>query len=262
MLEVTFDQLQGWLAALLWPFTRITAFFAASPIWGHSSIPNQAKVALAAAISLVLAPVLPPLPEVPIISWASLGIMVEQVLIGTALGIVMLFTFAAVQAAGAFIGLKMGLAFATFFDPGSGTNMAVLSRLLNVFAILMFLAFNGHLIVLEILASSFETLPIGSGRLNPNGFDMLVRYSSVIFTSGMLLALPVVGALVTVSFALGILNRASPQLTVFSIGFPMSLVFGSALLMVMMTEIDTFLELVFSHALMKQQEVLDALVPL
>ena len=68
MLEVTFDQLQTWLATFLWPFTRITAFLAASPLWGHSSVPNEAKVGLAVAISIVIAPVIPPLPDVPILS--------------------------------------------------------------------------------------------------------------------------------------------------------------------------------------------------
>ncbi|NBC50102.1 MAG: flagellar biosynthetic protein FliR [Gammaproteobacteria bacterium] len=262
MLEVTFDQLQTWLATFLWPFTRITAFLAASPLWGHSSVPNEAKVGLAVAISIVIAPVMPPLPDVPILSWAGVWIIVEQVIIGLAMGMVMQFTFGVVQAAGVFIGLKMGLAFATFFDPGSGTNMVVLSRILLMITLLMFLAFNGHLIVLEILATSFQTLPIGLGGFNPGAFEMLARYSGVIFTTGTLLALPVVGPLITISLALGILNRSAPQLTVFSIGFPTQLIVGMFLLMVMMSDISTFLERLFTHALMKQQQLLDMLAPL
>ncbi|MAD21880.1 MAG: flagellar biosynthetic protein FliR, partial [Halomonas sp.] len=74
MVEVTFAQLQGWLVAFFWPFVRITAFMTATPLWGHSSIPNQAKVALAAVIAVVIAPVLPPMPSVPLMSWAGLGI--------------------------------------------------------------------------------------------------------------------------------------------------------------------------------------------
>ncbi|MCF7976981.1 MAG: flagellar biosynthetic protein FliR [Chromatiaceae bacterium] len=262
MIEVTFDQLQTWLAMFLWPFTRITAFFAASPLWGHSSVPNEAKVGLAALIAIVISPALPPLPPVPIMSWGGLGIIVEQIIIGVSIGMVMQFTFGIVQAAGAFIGLKMGLAFANFFDPGSGTNIAVLSRILFTIALIMFLALNGHLIVLEILATSFQTLPIGLGGFNPDAFELLARYSGVVFTSGMLLALPVVAPLVIVSIGLGILNRASPQLTVFSIGFPTSLIFGLVLLMVMMGHYGGFLERIFTHALSMQQRLLDTLAPL
>lgn len=262
MIEVTFDQLQGWLVAFLWPFTRITAFMAASPLWGHSSVPNRVKVGLAALVSVVIAPLLPPLPDVPVVSWAGVGILAEQMLIGVAMGLVMRVTFAAVQATGEFIGLQMGLAFATFFDPNSGTNMVVLSRILYMISLLMFLAFNGHLIVLEILATSFVTLPIGLGGFNPGAFEMLARYGSTIYVSGMLLALPLVGSLLVINLTLGILNRSAPQLTVFNIGFPTSLTVGLFLMMILMTDLGRFLQGLFSHALETQRQLLELLAPL
>lgn len=262
MVEVTFDQLQSWVLMFLWPFTRITAFMAASPLWGHSSVPNQVKVGLAALVAIVIAPLVPPLPEVPLVSWAGVGILVEQVLIGVAMGLVMRVTFAVVVATGEFIGLQMGLAFATFFDPNSGTNMVVLSRLLYMITLLMFLAFNGHLIVLEILATSFVTLPIGLGGFNAGAFEMLARYGGTIYTTGMLLALPVVGPLLIVNLALGILNRSAPQLTVFNIGFPASLFMGILLIMVLMSDIGSFLQRLFSQGLSTQQQFLDLLAPL
>ncbi len=183
----------------------------ATPLWGHSSIPNQAKVALAAVIAIVIAPILPPMPNVPLMSWAGLGIIIEQMLIGFAIGLVMHIVFAVVQAAGEFIGLQMGLAFASFFDLSSGTNIMVLSRILYMVTLLMFLAFNGHLMVLETLVMSFQTLPIGIGTLNPNAFELLARYAGTIFASGMLLALPLVASLLIISLSLGILNRSAPR---------------------------------------------------
>ncbi len=261
MVEVTFAQLQGWITAFLWPFVRITAFFAASPLWGHSSVPNQVKVGLAALVAVVIGPLVA-LPDVPLVSWAGFGIIVEQMLIGIAMGLVMHVTFAVVQATGEFIGLQMGLAFATFFDPGSGTNMAVLSRYLYMITLLMFLALNGHLIVLEILATSFTTLPIGLGGFNAGAFEMLARYGGTIFMSGMMLALPLVGSLLIINLSMGILNRSAPQLTVFNIGFPTSLTVGLALMMVLMTDIGRFLQGLFANGLGFMRELLDALAPL
>jgi flagellar biosynthetic protein FliR len=225
-------------------------------------VPNEAKVGLAAAVSFVIAPLLPPLPAIPILSWAGVWIVIEQVIIGLAMGMVMQFTFGVIQAAGVFIGLKMGLAFATFFDPDSGTNIVVLSRILLMITLLMFLAFDGHLIMLEILATSFQTLPIGLGGFNPGAFEMLARYSGVIFTTGTLLALPVIAPLIIINLTLGILNRSAPQLTIFSIGFPMQLLGGIFLLMILMPDLGGFLERLFTHALMKQQQLLDMLAPL
>ncbi|QFT86644.1 Flagellar biosynthetic protein FliR [Halomonas sp. THAF12] len=262
MVEITFAQLHGWLVAFLWPFCRITGLMLTSPIWGHSSIPRQAKIALAASLTVVMAPVLPPMPDLPLFSWAGLGIVIEQLLIGAAMGLVMRVTLVVIQATGEFIGLQMGLAFATFFDPSSGTNMMVLSRILYTITLLMFLAFNGHLMVLELLASSFETLPIGLGRYDPAAFEMLARYGGTIFSSGMLLALPLVAALLIINLGLGILNRSAPQLTVFNIGFPASLTVGVVLLMVLMTDLGRVLERLFGQGLAFLREFLEVLAPL
>lgn len=262
MVEVTFAQLQGWLVAFLWPFARITAFLAASPLWGHSSVPNQAKVGLAALVTIVIAPILPAMPDVAVMSWAGIGIMIEQILIGLAIGFVMHIIFAVVQAAGDFIGLQMGLAFASFFDTSSGTNIMVLSRILYMITLLMFLALNGHLMVLETLVMSFQTLPIGIGTFNPGAFDLLARYAGTIFATGMLLALPLVGSLLTINLALGILNRSAPQLTVFNIGFPTSLTVGLTLMMVLMTDIGRFLQRLFSQGLAFMQGLIETMAPL
>ncbi|QNU63519.1 flagellar biosynthetic protein FliR [Vreelandella titanicae] len=262
MVEVTFAQLQGWLVAFLWPFARITAFMAASPLWGHSSVPNQAKVGLAALIAIVIAPILPAMPDIAVMSWAGMGIMIEQILIGLAMGLVMHIMFAVVQAAGDFIGLQMGLAFASFFDASSGTNIMVLSRILYMITLLMFLAMNGHLMVLETLIMSFQTLPIGIGTFNPDAFILLSRYAGTIFASGMLLALPLVGSLLTINLALGILNRSAPQLTVFNIGFPTSLIVGLILMMVLMTDINRFLQRLFTQGLGFMQTLIETMAPL
>ncbi|TDO16781.1 MULTISPECIES: flagellar biosynthetic protein FliR [Halomonas] len=262
MVNITFDQLHGWLVAFLWPFARITALMLSAPLWGHSSIPRQTKLALGGTLAVVVAPILPPMPEVPIVSWAGLGILVEQLLIGAAIGLTVRVMLTVVQASGDFIGLQMGLAFATFFDPSSGTNMVVLSRILYMITLLMFLAFNGHLMVLEVLVTSFQTLPIGIGRFNPDAFIMLARYGGTIYTAGLLLALPLVASLLIVNLSLGILNRAAPQLTVFNIGFPTSLTVGLILLMVLMTDLGSFLERLFSQGLGFLQQLLETMAPL
>ncbi|MDN3524890.1 flagellar biosynthetic protein FliR [Halomonas sabkhae] len=262
MVEVTFAQLHGWLVAFLWPFARITGLMLSSPLWGHSGAPRQVKIAAAGALTVVIAPILPPMPDVAIVSWEGLGILAEQLLIGAAMGLVMRVTLAVVQATGEFIGLQMGLAFATFFDPSSGTNMMVLSRLLYMITLLMFLAFDVHLVVLEVLADSFRTLPIGMGRFDPAAFMMLARYGGTIFSSGMLLALPLVASLLIINLSLGILNRAAPQLTVFNIGFPASLTVGIILLMVLMTDLDRFLERLFDQGIGALRGLLEMLASL
>ena len=179
-------------------------------------------------------------------------------LIGIALGMVLRVTIAVVQAAGEFIGLQMGLAFATFFTPGVGNSM-VLSRIFQMITLLMFLALNGHLIALEILANSFQTLPVGGPRVDGSAGEVIARWGGEIFTSGVLMALPLIVSLLIINLTLGVLNRASPQLSIFSIGFPLTLLSGIVLLFFMVPELGGLFGQMFANGIDAMGAVLSAL---
>lgn len=260
MLEVSSAQLQAWVVLFLWPFARIIAFVMAAPLFGHSNVPGQVKVILAVVLSVLVSATLPPLPDVSLMSWAGLGILAEQVLIGLAMGFSMHIVFAVVMVAGEYIGLKMGLGFASFFSPDTGTQSMVLSRIFYMVSLLAFLAFNGHLYLIQILALSFTSLPIGlMGGLDAGAFNLMARFATIVFSSGLLLALPLVVSLLMINLAMGILNRSAPQFTIFSIGFPMALVTGLILLGVLMTDFGIFLELLFAQGLAFLQSFVEML---
>lgn len=241
VLQVTSGQLNGWVAAFFWPFVRILALISAAPMLGETVVPRNVKVALAMLLTLVVAPTLAPMPEVPLVSAMGLSLVVEQVLIGAAMGFVMRLVFALVQAAGEFIGLQMGLSFATFFDPTSGGSTQVMGRLLNLLALLIFMALDGHLSLISLLAGSFQSVPVAFTPLGAAGWWTLVSGGGQILTGGLLLSLPIVATLLAINLAMGILNRVSPQFSIFAVGFPMTLLAGLALMQVMMQYLVPFL---------------------
>ncbi|SAI02979.1 flagellar biosynthetic protein [Bordetella ansorpii] len=249
MISFTLEQLTGWIGMYLWPFIRMAALVGASPLFSESSIPTPTKIGVAFMLTVALAPALGPMPAVPLNSYAALWIVLQQILIGVSIGLVMRIVFAAVQTAGEFVGLQMSLSFASFFDPSVGANTAVLSRLFNLIAMLVFLSLDGHLLMLTALARSFEVLPVSVNGLDPNGWGVLLEWGNTIFTAGLLLALPLICSQLTVNLALGILNRASPQLTVFAIGFPIHLIGGLILLAVVLPHSGPFFEDQFQLAL-------------
>ena len=218
-----------------------------APLLSESSIPARVKVGLAVMLTLIAMPTLPPMPTLATASWSALWIMGQQILIGIALGITMRVIFAAVQTAGEFIGLQMGLAFASFFDPSTGSNTAVLARLLNTITLLVFVAMNGHLLMIAGLLHTFDVLPIQVGELDVNGWGVLLEWSREIVVSGLLLALPVMVVLLTINLSLGILNRTAQQLSVFAVGFPISLTVGLIILAVVLPQISPFLERFFQE---------------
>src|SRR5690625_3238417 len=136
MLTITAAQLHEWLSLFLWPFVRLTSFMLAAPLFGHHSIPRLVKLGLALAITLAIAPGLAPMPQVPIWSWAGFGIVAQQMLVGVALGLVLRVVFAATMVAGDYVGLQMGLAFATTVSPDTGASTMVVARFFYLISLL------------------------------------------------------------------------------------------------------------------------------
>ena len=241
ILSVTSEQLNLWLLGFFWPFVRILALLASAPLFGESVVPRNVKVAMAVLLSLVIVPTLAPMPSTPLMSAGGFWILVQQILIGAAMGFAMRMVFAAVQATGDYVGLQMGLSFATFFAPSSGGNTMVLARLLNVLVMLLFLAVDGHLILIRTLAESFVTLPISDAPLSKGGWAQLVAAGGNVVADGLMLALPLVACLLSLNLAMGILNRVSPQFSIFSVGFPITLLAGIGMLQLLMPYLGPFM---------------------
>jgi flagellar biosynthetic protein FliR len=245
MIQIDSSQWLEWLNHYFWPLLRVLALIMTAPVLSERSIPKRVKIALGIMITIVIAPSLPVI-EIPIFSANGFWLAMQQLLIGVALGFTMQFAFAAVRTAGEIVGLQMGLSFATFFDPSSRLNMPVLARFLDILAILLFLTFNGHLWLISMLVDTFYTLPVSEMSINSQVFMTLTRSAGLIFINGLMLALPLITLLLTLNIALGMLNRMSPQLSVFVIGFPVTLSIGMLVFAAMMPLVAPFTEHLFS----------------
>ncbi len=240
-MNLTGVELTSWLATLLWPFMRIGAMFAAVPIFSSRSVPVRIRVLLAFFISWMLIPVIPAPPSVELISAQALLISINQVLIGVAMGFILQLVFAAFVIAGQSIAMAMGLGFASMIDPQNGMQVPVISQTFLIMATLVFLSLNGHLVLIEVLANSFQNLPVGMLVPSRDGLWQLVTWGSNMFAGGMLIALPAVAALLLVNLAFGVTTRAAPQLNIFAVGFPVMIMVGLAFLILTLPTITTHL---------------------
>lgn len=226
MLTLSSIELNTWIAALLWPLSRILGLIAAAPLFGNAAVPATVKVALGALLAMIIAPGVPALPAVNPMSLAGLLILTQEMLVGLAMGFTIRIVFSAIEMAGEISSLTMGLGFASFFDPQTKGRSSAISQFLVMLATLMFLTVNGHLVLLAALAESFVSLPISASPISGGGFQQLAAWGGEIFRSGLQIALPVIAALLLTNVALGILTRAAPQLNIFGIGFPVTLGVG------------------------------------
>lgn len=247
-MNFTGAELTSWLATLLWPFMRIGAMFAAVPIFSARSVPVRIRILLAFFIAWMLAPVIPEPPAVELISAQALVISIYQVLIGAAMGFILQLVFAAFIIAGQSIAMAMGLGFASMVDPQNGMQVPVVSQAFLIMATLVFLALNGHLVLIEVLAKSFQNLPVGMFSPSRDGLWQLVNWGSNMFAGGVLIALPAVAALLLVNLAFGVTTRAAPQLNIFAVGFPVMIMVGLAFIIITLPTITTHLSRLLMQA--------------
>jgi len=234
MVVFTDAQLQAWLAAFLLPFFRILALFVAAPVLSVRAVPARTRIGL----SLLLAATIAPSVAAPVagaadglLSWSGLGSIVRELAIGIAIGFAARLVFAAFDLAGEVIGLQMGLSFAGFFDPQGGQGNAV-GAFVNAVATLLFVSMNGPLLLIVATLRSFTTLPVGGA-----GFGFGTRFDPIalgaeVFALGLLIATPFLAMILFVNLLLGVMSRVAPQLSLFSIGFPVTIGVGMLLLVV------------------------------
>ena len=222
-------QLDLWLAGYFLPFIRVLALFSAAPLLSHKSFPQRARVALAAAIAFIAAPFAHVPAGLTLESASGLGLVFQQVAIGVALGFAARLIFAVFEIAGEFIGLQMGFSFAGFFDPHGGTESAVGSWL-NTVAMMLFVAMDAHLLLIDTLIMSFTAFPIAADPFTFFGQLRLDRLGADVFRMALSLALPATMLMLFINLVLGFTSRVAPQLSIFSVGFPVTLLAGLAAL--------------------------------
>ncbi|HYD79795.1 MAG TPA: flagellar biosynthetic protein FliR [Paucimonas sp.] len=262
MITLTSAQLHAWIAAFLWPLTRILGLIAAAPLFGNISVPARVKIVLGAMLALIISPTVPELPATDPMSLAGLLILVQQLVIGLAMGFAMRLVFAAVEMAGEISGMTMGLGFATFFDPHSQGHSSAISQFLSLLTLMLYLAMNLHLMLLSTLADSFQSLPITASPIGIGSFHQLAAWGGRIFSTGVQLSLPIVAALLITNLALGILTRAAPQLNLFAIGFPVTIGVGFVMIALVLPYLVSPVGRLFQDAIDMIRQMTVALPPI
>jgi flagellar biosynthetic protein FliR len=224
-------------AGFAWALLRVGALFVAFPLFAGRTVPMPVRVILALATTFALLPTLPPMPAVEPLSAAGLLIAVQQCLIGAAMGFVLHLVFAVALFGGQNAAYSMGLGFASLIDPMTGVQVPVVAQFYQLLATLLFLAMDGHLMIIRLLADSFQAVPVGFEGLSRDALWELARWTNRLLAAGLLLSLPLVAALLLVNLGFGVASRAAPQLNIFSVGFPVSLLLGMLLIRLTLPEV-------------------------
>ena len=224
----------------------------AMPIISIDAVTVRIRVILASLLTLLIYP-LTDWPLIDPISAEGLLEIVNQILIGVLMGLFLQIITAAIVLGGQAIANSMGLSMATMVDPGLGT-VHIMSQFLLILGSLIFLGVGGHILVIGILLESFVTFPVGLAFVDTVTFGKFVEWSGMIFLGGMLLALPIMVALLLVNTGVGIIARAAPSLNIFAIGFPVFFLTGYTTLIISMTGIASRMQWLWMEGIEKVKD--------
>ncbi len=245
MITLNTTQILEFVNQYFYILVRLLAFISAVPLFSEKSIPKKVKISLALVIAIVIYPHIPA-NTTPVFSAEGIMIILIQLVIGILLGFTLQFMLVTVRYIGELIGMQMGLSFAMFVDPSGGPHMPVISRFLNLIFTLLLFSFNTHLWFIYLLVDSFNVIPISSIPLSKEGIWMTIQAAGFIFSYGLLFSLPVIFILLMINIALGILNRMTPQLSVFVVGFPITLLCGVTIILFILPLLPAFGERIIS----------------
>lgn len=248
-MTVTLDALLNPLFALWLPFVRIVALLHFCPILENRAFTRKAKIGLALMLSLVITPMLSTAPVLRnLLSMQSVLLTAEQLLWGLLFGQLLGWSVQALQTAGHILSMNMGLGMAVMNDPASGASTMVIAQIIYVWTGILFFSMDGHLLLLTLLYSSFTYWPIGQA-INAMTLRTVAGGVGWMLSGALLLAMPTVTIMMLVQGVFGLLNRISPTLNLFALGFPISMLFGLFCFTLLMNNVG-------SHYLELTQQVL------
>lgn len=249
----------GTLEAFCLYLARTSALVVSSPLFGMQTGFAGWKVAMIFAVSFLLYGVGgEPLSHSP--APVEFGCLVlREVLIGIFLGFTLQAVLVAVRVGGEMIGQDMGFNMATVVDPNTGTATPVIAQIYEVFFFLVFLALNGHQLILQSLQASFERAPVGKLELSGNLAWTAQSLFSQTFAAGIAFAAPVMILLFIASLLVGILARFVPQLNVMDVGYSIRIGVGLLAMLVTAPFLAPALTGLHRHVISGIDGVLDAL---
>ena len=224
------------ISALVGPFAyafglalvRIGALVMTTPLFSTPMVPAHAKMGLVGTLTLLVIVTTSAVPAaVPEDVFNIAGAVLREAIVGGVMGLAVMVLFGALAFTGQIVGIQMGFAIANVVDPSTHQQVGVVAQVLNLLGLMLFIVFDGHLMMLRALFESFHLVPLGGAVLRGAIVtDEIVRLGSLLFSLGLQIALPTVCVVLLVNVGLATIARTVPQVNIFVIGFLFTISLG------------------------------------
>lgn len=241
---------------LLFLSVRVGGALIAAPVFGARTIPFQVQALFAFALAVFIHYWVPLEPMPQVLSLAGILALMQEAVIGLALGFVLQLSFAVPLIAAEQIAGTMGMAIATSVDPSSGSQSGAIGQYFSLLLLLVFLALGAHLAWLDLVIESYRAMPPGLAEFGPMRARIIVEWAGLAFVTAFSIALPILLVLLLVQVVTGVLSRSSPSLNLFALGLPAGVLAGIAALIAAWPVLVMQMETLVEDALAQAQQLL------
>jgi flagellar biosynthetic protein FliR len=222
-MNVDYQTMIRLFSQVVWPIGRISGLMLIIPVFSTALLPARIKFFFIFALSWVCAAFVPSQFSFLNFNGLYLVYMIQELCLGFIMGFILQLVFQIFIVGGQIISMQAGLGFAIMVDPASKASVPFVSQLYLMMVSLMFLSLNGHLAILDALMESFRMMPVGQIAIDNAIAWKVLLFSSIMFKEAMLISIPAILSLQIVSLSFGIMTKVSPQLNIFALGFPITL---------------------------------------
>ena len=199
-------------------FARIASFVAFMPVFGHTSISSTIKIAFAFYLVVFLFPLIG---DVYYVSDGDFILsLLSELTLGFTAAMLISIIFASVRIIGEFIGYSTALSMAMMFDPATGSQEGLVSRLLFWIALMIFFQAGLYEMTLVMLAKSFSMIHLGTFDIfSINGIQLAIDEIKRMFAFAFTFALPLffIGFIMDIYYGYG--TKSMPAFSPFIITF-------------------------------------------
>ncbi|QEY22913.1 flagellar type III secretion system protein FliR [Psychrobacillus sp. AK 1817] len=245
------------LTILLLIIARVSAFFVTLPLFSHRTIPATHRIGFAIVLSWMMYYTLDVTPFE--INGEYILLIIKEVMVGLFIGLLAYIILSAIQIAGGFIDFQMGFAIANVIDPQTGAQIPLIGQFLNIIALLLLLALNGHHLLLDGIFYSYQFIPMETSSLafgQENYVEFIMKTFAGVFAVAFQMSIPIVATLFLVDIALGITARTVPQLNIFVVGFPIKIGVTFIVLLVMMGVLLAVMQKMFEIMIISMRDLM------
>jgi flagellar biosynthetic protein FliR len=237
-MQFDYGVITQFMADMTLPFMRISGMFVAMIGLSANSISPTVRALLAIFLTLIIVPVIEPVPFDNLVGLGAFMEIILQLLIGIAMGFISMMVLNTFVLAGQIVAMQTGLGFASIVDPVNGINVPAVGQFYLILATLLFWAMDGHLSMIQMIVMSFDAFPIGGAWFTGEQMREIAHWGAWMFISAVTLSLAPIVSLLIVNLAFGVMTKAAPQLNIFSIGFSIAQITG---LLVIWITLDNFI---------------------